>query len=131
MLGVSEEGKPSVFPLCMQDGVSTHPEARRPRGPMFKNGPVHVGTVMSLKKSLHGLTHLPARPGPVSDLGQWSQEGQVYPVGMDTWLPGESRKGKNTETALREKQVQRWSPRQNKSVMVNGDPPIPKGQGPL
>lgn len=61
---------------------------------------------MSFKKSSHDLAHLPARPRLVSDLNQWSQEGQVYPVGMDPWLPGESREGKQAKMGLRERQIQ-------------------------
>lgn len=101
VLGVVSRGSHLCFHCALS--VSTHPEARRLRRPIFKTGPVQVGIVMSFKKSSHGLAHLLARPGLVSDLDQWSQEGQVYPVGMDTWFPGESRKGKKTETALRER----------------------------
>lgn len=84
---------------------------------------------MSFKKSSHDLAHLPARPRLVSDLNQWSQEGQVYPVGMDPWLPGESREGKQAKMGLRERQIQRALPCQNKSLTVHGDPLVPKDQG--
>lgn len=87
--------------IVRADGVSTHPEARRLHHPIFKTGPFQVGIVMSFKKSSHGLVHLPARPRLVSDLDQCSQEGQVYPVGMDSWLQGRSRKEKKARRVHR------------------------------
>lgn len=76
VLGVVSRGSHLCFHCALS--VSTHPEARRLRRPIFKTGPIQVGIVMSFKKSSHGLAHLPARPGL-----------------CQTWING-ARKGRST-----------------------------------
>ena len=93
-------GEAICVSIVHADGVSTHPEARL-HHPVFKTVPFQVGIVMSFKKSSHGLVHLPARPRLVSDLDQCSQEGQVYPVGTDSWLQGISRKERKAKMVQR------------------------------
>lgn len=74
-------------------------------------------------------THL-AMPRPVSDLDQRNLEGQAYPVGMDSWLQGKSKKRKEAKMAQTERWIQRWLLCQSKFPLVHGDSPNPSSQDP-
>lgn len=106
------------------------PEARRLHL-ICQTSPGQLGIVMNFKEFPYGLPYSLVVPKPVSDLDQWSQERQAYPVRMDSWLPDKSKRGKKTKMALRERWFQRWLPCQSKFPMVCSDFPIPSGQDSL